>query len=104
MATQLTPEQQVEMVKKGIAEILIDHDNRDIMAQAIYFGYEPHFKSIVDQILNLTDQEGNRLLPVRHPEQEVPKWVRSKYWNSTGEKIYLGAQEEMSSYIRVIKE
>ncbi len=69
----LTPEEQVEMVKQRMADVIIDN----------LFGHRGVALDVVRQILALKDSSGNPLLAVIHPDQTTPK------------NIYIGASSRL---------
>ena len=66
----LTPEEQMEMVRKLIATVIHPPFKDDYSASC----WEcEQAKKITDTILNLKNSNGNRLLYVAHPDQTLPK-------------------------------
>ena len=104
-------EQQVEMVRNYIIEAF-DIARKEGMLHSKDGKHSESSESDADDILGYTDKEGNKLLLIRHPEQELPDEIADEL-NKIYEHYALRpnfanqlAVKKLndSGYIRVIKE
>ena len=107
----LSKDEQVEMVREEGGKWLFQWNEQlyavtrhwENIAEGIKECYRKDFDKLQAEV---TDQEGNKLLLIRHPEQEVSSSKAKSLRNISSYRAYPVAQSDMLSlgYIRVIKE
>lgn len=99
-----------QMVRERIARVICDKITSRVWDWASHAEKELHLQC-ADQILNLTDPEGNRLLGIIDPHQSKPEnpYDKPKAKELLGEKVsmhrflaYKHAQQDMAGFVKLI--